>query len=1382
MGKREQSMQAVQARLEQVASSGDLTIVLQDAALNEAAELAGTLTDSGGDLLARYLLGWLHWHRYQALHQGQDQQDLQAAAAMFTGCFISGMDGLPESLLPVLAAQAVPTAAKLLEVTQSVGDQELLSAVTELWERIVMATAPDNPSHGMYLSNLGIALLTRFQRAGAPADLDNAISAGEHAVKATPAGHPNHGMYLSNLGNALRARYERRGAQADLDNAISAGQQAVTATPADHPNHAAYLSNLGIALWARFGRTGAQADLDDAISAHQQVVLVTPAGHPNYARFLSNLGNALRTRYERSGRQADIEGAIQAGEQAVQATLADHPDHGMHLSNLGNALQTRFSRSGAQADLDRAIDAQRQAVAVTPGAHPSHAMYLANLGTALQARFRRTRAQGDLDTAVASLREAVQATPAGHPSRAARLSNLGNALWTQFERAGGQADLDNAIDILQEAAGAIPADHPDHATILSNLGNALRARHERTGRQADLDHAISAHQQAVEATPADHPDHVTVQSNLGIALHDRFERTGRQTDLDNAISALQQTAVTIPVEHPNRAGTLSNLGTALRARFERTGMQTDLNNAIDAHRQSVEATPPDHPSLAGRLSNLGIALRARFASIGAQADLDYAIDALQRAAGATPGDDPSRGMYLSNLGISLLTRFRRVERPADLDHAIDNLREATRLMPADHPEHAKILSNLGNALRTRYERAGSETDLDNAVNVLKQAIEVTPADHPSHATVMANLGITLRDRFEQTGLPADLDNAIDTLKQAAAATPADHPVHAAALTNLGDALQTRFKRTEAAADRDAAFANFAEAASVITTSASTRIEASRAGASLVRKTDPGRAAELLEAAVLLLPEVAPRLLERGDQQYAIGRFAGLAADAAALALSDPALAAADRPAKALRLLEAARGILLSQALSTRGNLGELRERHPELAAQFIELRDWLDSPPPVTDPGLVGLPSDQAADAQQRTIRDRRSAAAELTQLLDDIRAMDGFATFGLPPSAGQLQAQAAQGPVVVFNVSEHRSDAILLTGDGITSQPLPDLDLAAVAGQITVFYQGLRTIAASASVPERIDAQESVGRVLAWLWDTAVGPVLHTLGYRDQPPAGEPWPRAWWVPGGLLALLPIHAAGYHASPADPAHRAVIDRVLSSYTPTIGALAHARTQRFATVPSAPIRSLIIAMPTTPDLPDGGRLEYVPAEAALLQRRLPNPTLLSEPPASPGATDGRLPTKAAVLDHLADCAVAHFACHGSTNPADPSQSQLLLHDHRANPLTVAALAPVVLDHAQLAYLSACSTASVTNARLLDEAIHLASAFQLCGFPHVIGTLWEINDAIAVEIADAFYTALADPDGTIDPSRAASAIHQATRRQRDRWPANPYLWASHIHAGA
>jgi hypothetical protein len=87
--------------------------VLGPRALADARRLAGILEDDDGDLQARHALGWLHWYRYQALPQGQDRQDLDAAIAMFTPCFVAGADGLPEPLLRVLAERAIPTAMAL---------------------------------------------------------------------------------------------------------------------------------------------------------------------------------------------------------------------------------------------------------------------------------------------------------------------------------------------------------------------------------------------------------------------------------------------------------------------------------------------------------------------------------------------------------------------------------------------------------------------------------------------------------------------------------------------------------------------------------------------------------------------------------------------------------------------------------------------------------------------------------------------------------------------------------------------------------------------------------------------------------------------------------------------------------------------------------------------------------------------------------------------------------------------------------------------------------------------------------------------------------------------------------------------------------------------
>ncbi len=61
------------------------------------------------------------------------------------------------------------------------------------------------------------------------------------------------------------------------------------------------------------------------------------------------------------------------------------------------------------------------------------------------------------------------------------------------------------------------------------------------------------------------------------------------------------------------------------------------------------------------------------------------------------------------------------------------------------------------------------------------------------------------------------------------------------------------------------------------------------------------------------------------------------------------------------------------------------------------------------------------------------------------------------------------------------------------------------------------------------------------------------------------------------------------------------------------------------------------------------------------------------------------------------------------------------------LTVRCSVGLRLKGAQIAYLSACSTAENKAAWLSDEVIHLVSGFQVAGFPHVIGCLWPAGDS-------------------------------------------------------
>jgi CHAT domain-containing protein len=94
------------------------------------------------------------------------------------------------------------------------------------------------------------------------------------------------------------------------------------------------------------------------------------------------------------------------------------------------------------------------------------------------------------------------------------------------------------------------------------------------------------------------------------------------------------------------------------------------------------------------------------------------------------------------------------------------------------------------------------------------------------------------------------------------------------------------------------------------------------------------------------------------------------------------------------------------------------------------------------------------------------------------------------------------------------------------------------------------------------------------------------------------------------------------------------------------------------------------------------------------------------------------------------------------------------------------------HAEIAYLSACSTAQNKATRLSDEVLHVVSGFQVAGFRHVVGCLWPSEDMVCVEVAKSFYARLfqdraarGDNDRADDDRAVALALHRAVVKVRE-----------------
>ncbi|GAA4880737.1 CHAT domain-containing protein [Saccharopolyspora cebuensis] len=1012
------------------------------------------------------------------------------------------------------------------------------------------------------------------------------------------------------------------------------------------------------------------------------------------------------------------------------------------------ACLERYQSSHDVRELDRGVRLCREA--------ESHPIALGNLATMLLVRFEERGVRSDLDEAQSAL---AALAPSGLTTQQG--SMLARMAVYNYELDEDQAELQRAIRLVRYLlANALPQDIALPG-LNAVLGNALTYRFELTAQVADLDQALCAYHAAADSDtgfrrlvhlanfvrqsrrrielaapplatglaaatiaaaeevathfPGDQAVRGEMWQAAGVLLRYRYEATGDPADLYGSARRLRQAVLlptATPEDHTNR---LVSLSTALVYEFMATGNRDALTEAIEGNRQALAATPPEHQERPGRLNNLAAALRQRALYFNDVDALAETVELLREAVAITP-DQQGRAVVLNTLGVSLQDVFTLTRDADAADEAVIRAHEAIRLGGDDH-DHLWL--TLANAYAQKYLARGDSADLAEALRLLRDLLDRLPTGSPLRNRCLAALGHDWQLEFERTGDLQALDRAIAALGRAMRADPLTDSQRAEYRRWFAELLLVQHDRVRAIGPLRSATEAFAAAAADSADDPLARVlSASRWADAAARIDDWSRALQAAKMAMSLLPEVVSRRLMRTDREHGIAQLAGVAADAAACALQ-----AADADL-AVRWLEQGRGVLLGQTLDARSAVSELRSRHPGTAARFAELDAAL------ADLDIAPMGSDR-----------RHEVARQREVLLDDIRELPGFAEFLLPPTLAQVHEWAGPGPVVLVNVSRFRCDALVLAAGTLVAIPLPELTFTDAARNADRFAEA---IDASNEPGREHDSGQVISEILNWLDDTVTGPVLARL-----PCDGA---RVWWSPGGPLTALPLHAAGRPGN-------SVLDRVISSYTPTVRALGNARSA--AAKPGRSRAMMTVAVPepdTAPPLPHA----YQEADAV---GELWSATAFTGADATPDR----------VLDALARHGYAHFACHGVHDPAEPSASSLLLH---GRPLTMLEMSRAHLPDARLAVLSACHTARGAP-RLADEALHLAGAFQLAGFPSVVATLWQVNDRIASRIALAFHTRLAATGMPPAPDRAAAVLHEVLHQFRD-YP--PSIWAGWVHSGA
>jgi tetratricopeptide (TPR) repeat protein len=985
----------------------------------------------------------------------------------------------------------------------------------------------------------------------------------------------------------------------------------------------------------------------------------------------------------------------------------------------------------------------------------------------------------DLERGIELNEEALALRPGDHIF----LNSLATGLQRLFEQKGSIDDLNRAIAATENALELAPDEIAAREQILGNMSNSLLFRYAQTGSKEDINRAIQAKEQCVALMPSDHPELPAYLTNLSIALELRYKGTGSKEDLDRSVEVSYQAIQKLPSGHPELPLYLNNFANSLESRFRRTGSIHDLDRAISTLEQAVVLTPNHHASLAVYLHSLASSLWERFRRMGSMADIDRSVCLMDRVIGITPKDHPTCADRFNTFGNALDSRFERTRSIADLDRAIVLRKEAVTITPADYLAHALYLSNLGKSWQHRFKLTGLKEDLNSALEAKEQAVVSTARDNPALPILLNNLGNAWKIRFNQTGSMEDLNRALAASEEAVALIPAEHPDRAVLLINLSDSLAIRFNQTKSIVDRERALTAEEQAVAVTTAPPTVRIIAAISASShMVAFGDHRRANSILRTGVLLLPMVSPRILKRSDQQYNISHFVGITSNAVSLSLD-----CGENANDALQLLELGRGVLASWQLEVRSDISQLEaSEHSDLARRFRDLRGQLESPQPAT---MELTPFNSTSDSESR-----RVASSDFEALLATIRLLKGHEQFLLGPSGPELKALAGSGPIVVFNVSEIRADAFLINTVEIRSMRLPLLKHSELEAYTKRFLDSVNWTNLRAYAKARAE----LTKVLEWLWDVAVGPVLEELGFGGPPSHDTVWPRVWWIGCGLLTILPIHAAGYHDSSSN---QSAIDRVISSYTPTLKSLSYARERHASAESLESQKVMLVGMAKTPEQ---GDIPFVETELAEVHKLLPSSihtTIILDPTREIEFRKLLLseiqttvipdPTKETVMSTIRDQQVIHFSCHGYSSVADPSQSLLLLKDWKTSPLTVSDLTSLIIQSPQLAYLSACHTASIRDFNLVDESINLSAAIQLAGYPSVVGTLWQVGDIDSVEVAKDVYEWMLDGGDRLNTRLSAEGLHRAVRSLRDRTrivpafemkaPNDPLIWAPYIHVG-
>jgi len=591
--------------------------------------------------------------------------------------------------------------------------------------------------------------------------------------------------------------------------------------------------------------------------------------------------------------------------------------------------------------------------------------------------------------------------------------------------------------------------------------------------------------------------------------------------------------------------------------------------------------------------------------------------------------------------------------------------------------------------------------------------------HTDRSTSLSNLAIALSSRFDHQRNREDFDESRDKLRCALTLLTQYDPrqliVHRSLANVYLSFHYSELDGTNAGEGDDSmntVMHHLQAAANVVSAGLLPRLRASLRWVHLARQHSHGTELEAHTTSMQLLDAYISTTASVSFRHNMVKIFPNtLAVDAASCALRSGDVR------RAVELLEQGRTIIWTQMTRLRTPLDSLQARGGEavgLVKKFRDLSFLLEKPP------ASYAEATPRVDVETEEVRYRR-LVKDWNGAVEEIRKIEGFSRFLLPPLFSDLQDAARDGPIIVLIASKPSCDAIII----LHKQPPTKITLPTDLEKL----QALAARLQRRSMPALTTA-------LAELWDDVVHLVVDNLRGFAQPGS-----RIWWCPTSVFNFLPMHAAGQYKK-----HGQFLSQFyISSYTPSLTALIKARRHD---------RSLSVSFAAIgQDCPAGAShtLECVEPELELVRRLLPGPPSVSFTKIT--SIDA---TKLRALRALRENTWLHFSCHGTQKYEDPFNSALLMRDQ---PLSLLDITQTDLSRLEFTFLSACDTA-VGDYDTPDEVIHLAAGLQFAGVKSVVGTLWKVNDSTVQRLVEAFYKNLCG-DGKMNSKRAARALHKAVQ---------------------